>query len=202
MAKMSCTSCGAPLEVENQFVRAVTCNFCGAVYQITGDQGLNNVGKTVSLANYPSRLHIGMRGKIKDKGFTILGRIRYTYDEGFWDEWQIAWDDSSPPAWLEEDEGYWTLYRRERVRAAIPPYESVNVGSTINVNKYDVFVTEKRQGKMMGSEGQFAMSLPLQGTFGYVSGSANNRMVSVNYWQDEIELSIGEDLEPEDMVML
>ncbi|MEQ8674114.1 MAG: DUF4178 domain-containing protein [Aggregatilineales bacterium] len=202
MAQMSCTSCGAPLQIENQFVRSVTCNFCGSVYQITGDQGLDSVGKTTSLANYPSRLHIGMRGKIKDMGFTILGRVRYTYEQGFWDEWQITWDDNSPPSWLEEDEGYWTLYRREKVRAAIPDYDSVKVGSTMQVNKHNVFVTEKRRGKLMGSEGQFAMWLPMQTSFGYATGTANNQAVSINYWENEIELSVGEDLEPEDMVML
>jgi len=201
MAQMNCTSCGAPLEVEHQFVRSVSCNFCGAVYQVMGSDGLNPVGQGVNLADFPSRLSVGMRGKIKGKGFTILGRVRYTYDAGFWDEWQISWDDGTPPSWLEEDEGYWTLYRRERVRAQIPAYDQVSVGQTITVNKHNVFVTEKRKGKMMGSQGQFAMTLPVQSEFGYVTGTANNQSVSVNYWENEIELSVGEDLEPEDMVI-
>ncbi len=201
MSNLNCQSCGAPLTIQNQFIRSVTCEYCGSSYIVSGDQGLNMKGKTASLADYPSRLTVGQTGTIKGKGFSVMGRVRYSYDEGFWEEWQVNWDDGSAPDWLEEDEGYWTVYKRERVRSAIPPYEQVKVGGTVQVNKYNVFVTEKREGKMMGSEGQFSSVLPIQGKFGYFSGNADGKLVSINYWEDEIELSIGEDLEPSDMVI-
>jgi len=196
---VNCTTCGAPLKIENQFVRSVTCQFCGSAYIVSGSDGLNEAGKTTSLADYPSRLSVGSQGVIKGRSFTVLGRVRYTYDEGFWDEWQIEWHDGAPPDWLEEDEGYWTLYKRERVRSQIPPIDQISVGSTYKINNHDVFITEKRTGKMMGSEGQFSSVLPIQETFGYASGSADGGLVSVNYWQDEIELSVGEDLEHHDI---
>ncbi len=199
MIDMNCTTCGAPLKIENQFVRSVTCQFCGSAYIVSGSDGLNEAGKTTSLADYPSRLSVGSQGVIKGRSFTVLGRVRYTYDEGFWDEWQIEWHDGAPPDWLEEDEGYWTLYKRERVRSQIPPMDQISVGSTYKINNHNVFITEKRTGKMMGSEGQFSSVLPIQGTFGYASGSADGGLVSVNYWQDEIELSVGEDLEHHDI---
>ncbi len=195
MIEMNCTSCGAPLKVENQFVRSVTCEFCGSTYIVSGSDTLDEAGKTASLADYPSRLSVGSQGEIKGRGFTVLGRVRYTYGEGFWDEWQIEWHDGAPPDWLEEDEGYWTLYERERVRGEIPPAEKLDVGSTYTINNYNVFLTEKRTARVMGSEGQFSSVLPLQGDFTYATGTADGRLVSVNYWQDEIELSLGTDLE-------
>lgn len=201
MQNLECQSCGAPITVENQFIRSVTCQFCGASYVIKGSDTLDMTGKTSTLADYPSRLSIGQHGKIKGKGFHVMGRVRYSYDDGFWEEWQINWEDDTPPDWLEEDEGYWTLYRRERVRSAIPSYEQIRVGGTVQVNTYNVFVTEKREGKMMGSEGQFSSVMPIQEKFGFFSGTADGRVVSVNYWEDEIEISIGEDLELSDMVM-
>lgn len=201
MISMNCNNCGAPLKVENQFVRSVTCQFCGTAYIVSGSDGLDQAGKTASLADYPSRVRVGTQGEIKGRSFTVLGRVRYTYDEGFWDEWQIEWHDGAPPDWLEEDEGYWTLYRRERVRGAIPPADQIQVGKTYKINNHDVFITEKRTGQMLGSEGQFSSVLPLEGKFGYASGSADGKLVSVNFWKDEIELSIGEDLEHHDIKM-
>jgi len=199
MIDTNCNSCGAPLKIENSFVRSVTCEFCGSTYIVSGSDGLNEAGKTTSLADYPSRLSVGQQGVIDGRSFTVLGRVRYTYDEGFWDEWQIEWHDGAPPDWLEEDEGYWTLYKRERVRGPLPSMEEISVGQTYKINKHEVFITEKRTGKMMGSEGQFSSVLPLTDPFGYASGSADGQLVSVNYWPDEIELSVGTDLEPHEI---
>ncbi|MEO1444322.1 MAG: hypothetical protein AAFV33_28265, partial [Chloroflexota bacterium] len=99
----------------------------------------------------------------------------------------------------EEDEGYWTLYKRERVRSQIPPMDQISVGKTYNINNKQVFVTEKRTAKMLGSEGQFSSVLPISGNFGYASGTADGQIVSVNFWADEIELSTGTDLEPHEI---
>lgn len=198
---LNCTNCGAPLEIENQFIRTVTCRFCGSNFLVKGDEGLDKTGESATLADYPSRLSIGQKGAIRGRGFTVLGRIRYGYDEGFWEEWQVAWEDGAPPDWLEEDEGYWTLYKRERVKSAIPAYDEVSVGATIKVNNQDVFVTEKRTAKVAGSEGQFSSVFPLSGTFGYFQGAGDNRAMSINYWKDEIELSVGDELEHNELVM-
>jgi hypothetical protein len=168
---------------------------------VSGTDALESGGVGGSLVDAPTRLRIGASGSLRERGLTILGRARYRYDGGFWDEWQIGWDDGAPPDWLEEDEGYWTLYRRERLRGPVPPPNDVRIGSTVQVNTYQVFVTEKRSGQLQGSEGQFSSTLPLRGEFAYFQGSAGGRTVSVTYWQNEIELSVGEDLEPHDLVL-
>lgn len=196
MQQLQCANCGAPIEIENQFIRSVTCRYCNSSYLVRGSEGLDPAGKAASLADYPSRLSVGMRGKVRGRGFRVLGRVRYSYEDGFWEEWQVNWDDGAPPDWLEEDEGYWTWYRRERVKDEIPPFDQVRVGSKVMINGKSVFITEKRTGRMMGSEGQFSSVLPLRGSFGYIQGAADGKSASVNYWDDEIELSIGEELEP------
>lgn len=197
--ELKCETCGAPLKIENQFIRSVTCQFCGSSYLVSGADGLDARGKGSKLADYPSLLNVGQKGTIRGRRFSVLGRVRYAYPEGFWEEWQIAWEDGEAPSWLEEDEGYWTMYKRERVRSQIPSHAEVRVGAIIKVNKHDVFVTEKRSGKMVGHEGQFSSVLPITGDFGYITGTANGQPVSVTYWQDEIEVEIGEDLEPNEI---
>lgn len=199
--QMTCENCGAALDIQNQFIRNVTCSFCGSNYVVTGGSSLEKQGVSAKLGDYPSRLHVGARGKIKGRGFSVLGRVRYTYDDGFWEEWQIAWEDGETPSWLEEDEGMWTVYRRGRVKSEIPPFENVKVGASIEINQTKVFITEKRTGKLQGSDGQFSSVLPLTDPFGYVTGPASDKTISINYWPDEIEVSLGEEVEDSDMVI-
>jgi hypothetical protein len=201
MQQLNCPNCGAGLAIESQFIRTVTCRFCGSNFLVRGSDTLDPTGKSATLGDFPSRLTIGTKGQIRGRGFTVLGRIRYMYDAGFWEEWQISWEDGAPPDWLEEDEGLWTVYRRERVKSAIPPYEQVGVGATVPINNKKVFITEKRTGKVAGSEGQFSSVFPLTGTFGYIQGTADGQSVSVNHWSDEIELSIGDELEHNELVL-
>lgn len=199
--QLQCQNCSAPLAVENQFVRAVTCRFCGSAYIVSGDSTLSANGQGTSLANYPSRLSVGTRAKIKGRGFQVLGRIRYTYEEGFWDEWQIMWDDGAPPSWLEEDEGYWTLFDKMRLRGEVASYDSIRVGKSVTLNGMQVFITERRQARVLGSEGQFSAVMPIQGQFGYATGNAGEEIISVNFWADEIEVSRGQEVALTDLVL-
>jgi hypothetical protein len=201
MQQLNCPNCGAGLAIENQFIRTITCRFCGSNFLVRGSDTLDPTGQSATLGDFPSRLTVGTKGQVRGRGFTVLGRIRYMYDAGFWEEWQISWEDGAPPDWLEEDEGLWTVYRRERVKSAIAPYDQMRVGGSVPINNKNVFITEKRTAKVAGSEGQFSSVFPLTGTFGYVQGTADGQSVSVNYWSDEIELSIGDELEHNELVL-
>jgi hypothetical protein len=75
------------------------------------------------------------------------------------------------------------------------------IRDSITIGNRQVFITERRRAKVAGSQGQFASVLPLTGTFGYIQGGSNNQTVNINYWEDEIELSVGEDLEPHELVV-
>ena len=75
----------------------------------------------------------------------------------------------------------------------------MRVGGTMQVNNMNVFVTEKRNGKMVGHEGQFSAVMPITGDFGYATGTADGKPVSVTYWADEIEVETGDDLEPHEI---
>ena len=81
--QLECQTCGAPINIDNQFVRSVSCKFCGASYLISGEEGLKSRGQGVKLADYPSRLNVGQSGVIRGRRFSVLGRVRYAYDEGF-----------------------------------------------------------------------------------------------------------------------
>ncbi|HMA37173.1 MAG TPA: DUF4178 domain-containing protein, partial [Chloroflexia bacterium] len=100
---LNCPNCGGPIQVENAYTTLVVCPFCGSSLYIH-DTGVDITGKTAKLAQYPSRLAIGATGQIQGRAFRALGRIRYQYAGGFWDEWNLQFADGQI-GWVEEDEG-------------------------------------------------------------------------------------------------
>src|SRR5687767_6307609 len=137
---LNCPSCGAPLAVEHRFVRMVACGFCGSTCEIS-DEGLNLTGKLAKLAPLPTRFQVGQSGTLRGRPFKVLGRVRYGYDEGSWDEWYLLFDDGEP-AWLEEDEGQYILSQVQRLRTEAPPFDEVRVGSRLDINGVPFMVTE------------------------------------------------------------
>ena len=137
--QMSCPACMAPLEIQHRFVKLVTCDFCNQV-SILRDTGLDPTGKKAKLAQMPSRFYVDAEGKLGGRDFRVIGRLRYQYDGGFWDEWFISFDDEQP-GWLVEDEGTYKFYRKVTVTDAIPAYADVAVGSQITVNQRQMFRT-------------------------------------------------------------
>ncbi|MFN3650474.1 MAG: DUF4178 domain-containing protein [Armatimonadota bacterium] len=187
---LNCPSCGAPLPIEHRFVKMVACQYCGAVSEVT-DAGLDPTGKTAKLAPLPTRFRVGQRGRLQGRPFQVLGRVRYANEDGPWDEWYLAFEDGDA-AWLEEEEGEYTVSRRERLRTPAPLFDEARVGSRWTVNDYPFFVTERCRARVAGAEGQlFFRAVP--GTpVQFLDGNIGGRMAYLEYGEDEIEFGIGE----------
>ena len=187
---LKCPSCGGPLPIEHRFVRMVACAYCGTTSEIT-DEGLNPTGKFAKLVPLPTRFQVGLAGKLRGRPFQVLGRVRYQYDEGVWDEWYLAFDDGQP-AWLEEDEGELILSQVERLRDPAPPFEQARVGAQFPVNGVAFFVTERCRAKVAGAEGQlFFRAIPGK-PVNFLDGNIGGRVAFLEYTEDGIEFGVGE----------
>jgi len=196
---LSCPSCGAPLPIEHRFVRMIACRYCDTVSEIT-DEGLDPTGKTAKLAPLPTIFAVGQRGKLQGRPFHVLGRVRYGYDEGVWDEWYFAFDDGSV-GWLEDEEGEYILAKGERLRTEIPAFDAVRVGSRIDVNGHAFFVTERCRARVQGAEGQLLFKAIPGRPVNFVEGNIGGRIAYLEFTEDEIEFGIGEPVERGDVVV-
>lgn len=195
--KFSCPACGAPLTLQNRFVKIVTCDFCHQV-SLVKDNGLDPTGKTAKLTELPSRLYLDATGAIGGMRFRVLGRLRYQYAAGFWDEWFLL-NDGNRPAWLVEDEGTYTLFYREPITVPPPPFATIQVGGALRVNQYNVFVVEKRAATISGSEGQLGFLMLPGEKVNYVDGAANGQALCLEYAENEIELLVGQTYSYDDL---
>lgn len=185
----ACPSCGAPLDIKNRFVKMITCDFCGQSLLLK-DTGLDPTGRTAKLVELPSKLYIDAQGTISGTPFEVLGRLRYQYDSGMWDEWFIMLEGKQP-GWLVEDEGTFKLYQKTTLSGAIPPFEQIRVGSTIDLGNKQVFVTEKGEANIVGGEGQLAFNILPGDEIRYLDGNSGSEQVSIEYTSSEIELLTG-----------
>jgi hypothetical protein len=79
-----------------------TCEFCHSIL-IRTDLDLKKVGEVADLPADASPVQIGTEGVLDNKGFVVIGRIIYEYEQGGWNEWHIVFNDNSN-AWLSDAE--------------------------------------------------------------------------------------------------
>jgi len=159
---------------------------------------LDPTGKVATLAELNSPLYVDAVGTLAGRPFSVVGRLRFRYDAGQWDEWFVLLDNKVP-AWLVEDEGTYKLYEKEALVAAVPTFDEIGVGSTIRVNKHNVFVVEKGMANIMGSEGQLAFTIVPGEEVGYIDGIADGAQVALEFTSSEIEFLVGRALDPADL---
>lgn len=159
---------------------------------------LDPIGKVATLTELPSPLYVDAVGKLAGQPFQAVGRLRYRYDAGQWDEWFVLLDGQHP-AWLVEDGGTYKLFRKEVLTTALPTFDEIGVGSTVSVNGRNVFVVEKGMANILGSEGQLAFSIVPGEEIGYIDGVADGARVAIEFTSSEIEFLVGRVLQPSDV---
>lgn len=164
--ELNCASCGAPLDRALRYTRMLVCDYCGATNLLNAGS-LEAAHEKVLLTDYGSPVELYKTVTIDGGVYEARGRVRYAYEDGFWDEWLLH-SKAEPEAlyWLHEDEGefllYQALYDPEDPETLLSPesakFEDFVVGQQYELNGRNVFVSEKSRGKVVGSEGE----LPFQ----------------------------------------
>ena len=186
---LHCPSCGAPVRVQNRYVKVVACEFCGQVGLLDGPR-LDPTGRSAGLVDLPSPLYLDATGRIEGRAFRVLGRLLYEYEGGAWHEWFVAFDGGDP-GWLVEDEGRFSLLHKAPLTEPAPEYDRVDVGDVIALLGREVFVTEKNEAVIAGGEGQLAFPIFPGERVRYLDGSAGEDQVGLEYADDETEAFVG-----------
>ncbi len=186
-----CTSCGAPIEIKNRFSKVLVCEYCGTHLRVT-DDGFKGSGKHAKLTEYPSIFSIGCSGTILEKPFTVLGRMRYKYDGGHYDEWFIEYEGEN--AWLSEDEGTYTLYTDMIDVMEFPDITTLRAGQAFTIADKKVMVKEKGTATVEGGEGELYFYLEPGTSVTYIDGVAEGKKVSIEATEEEIEFFLGRPL--------
>ena len=198
MSSMNCASCGAPVEIVNRCSKVLVCGYCGTHLKVS-DGGVAVAGKYPKLADFPSIFQVGTRGTILGKTFTALGRMRYKYQGGHFDEWFIEYDGDK--AWFTEDDGTYTLYTDLFEAVEIPDISTVKAGQNMLVGDKKVMIKEKGKAVVEGGEGELFFYVEPGSEVIYLDAVSEGKKVSIEYTEDEVEMFTGRPLLKRDIVV-
>ena len=188
---ISCPSCGATHDVRNPGVITVVCEYCGnAVYW--DKEKVRSAGKQSILPEGFSRLYRGATGSLNQRRFCVMGRVRYSFGKGFWDEWFLEFADGSI-GWLTEDNHDLALQTRTSP-GRIPPFTSLRPGKTITIRKdATVVVREVGQAECIGVEGDLPIEVGTGETYSFAdAGTPDGQFVfGIEYDADPPTVFIG-----------
>ncbi|MEM6766593.1 MAG: DUF4178 domain-containing protein [Bacteroidota bacterium] len=189
-----CPSCGSQVDQKRPGSRTLVCSYCGQTSHLNADT-LQSAGDKRLLIDYGSTLKIGMQSKWKGKAFLVLGKLRIDYEDGFWDEWYIQFLEDGSEAWIQEDDGSFTLFKEKMKVSQKLNLKSINVGEWQDVGlgtSEKVFITSKSKAQVNGGEGELPFRIIPGEPADFVEGILKGLVVSIEILPDEQILYVGQ----------
>ncbi len=165
MLKVSCPNCGAEVSFRSPALPSRVCDYCQTILVRSGG-GIEAMGKAAVLPFDVSPVMMGMRGTFDNKSFEVIGRVRWGWTDGSWNEWLLLFNDGSA-AWLGEAMGQFMLTRERAIGELTDPAirklidgEEVPVGTEIGLDGELLIVSDAREVTCLAAEGELPFSAP------------------------------------------
>lgn len=193
---VSCPSCGADVVFRSPALPSRVCDYCHTML-VRNDAGIMQMGKAAVLPFDVSPVQIGMRGTADDKGFEVIGRVRWSWTDGAWNEWLLLFDDNSN-AWLGEAMGQYMLLwerpfngvRTQALQTVAKGGEAIP-GRQVQLDGVKLTVSDARQVTCVAAEGELPFTAPTGWTI-YSVDLRGNGPECVNLQRDGAEVSFYE----------
>lgn len=197
MAHLNCPSCGAKVEFKSTVSLYTVCAYCRS-YLFRGEEHFENMGKMADLPEDSSPLQIGASGIYMNKSFTIVGKNKMKWEDGFWNEWYLNMQDGTP-AWLAEAQGEFILnFEQKGVSpSSLPRRSDIKIGQRLSLQNQTYTIVDIKNAECCGSEGELPFravpgekrfSVDLRSTQGEVFSSLEFDETAKN---DECRLYVG-----------
>jgi hypothetical protein len=166
-AELSCPSCGAPVPLVSAAMPYAVCGHCQTLI-LREDDGLRAIGKSAVLPFDVSPIQIGTRGTADNQRFEVIGRVRWGWSDGSWNEWLLS--VGAGTAWLGEAMGLYVLVAEAPEVLETPLGRefasggNVPLGATIDMAGTHFTATDIKQAHSLGGEGQLPFPCPADWT--------------------------------------
>src|SRR5690606_29707738 len=129
-----------------------------------------------------TRLYRGATGTLRGQRFRVEGRVRYSFGEGFWDEWYVTTPDGTP-AWLTEDDHELAL--QTRYDGSGVETRGVRPGQTLAIGAGSYVVLEIGQARCIGVEGRLPHAILPDEAHDYLDATSPDGRQSLGVERDD-----------------
>ncbi len=163
--KVNCPNCGAEVSFRSAALPSRICDYCQTILVRRGE-GVEAVGKAASLPFDVSPVQIGTRGTFQTHGFDVIGRVRWGWTDGSWNEWLLLFHDGSH-GWLGEAMGQYMLLKerpldeiRSPIVQAMAEGQRVAIGTEVQIDGGTLIVSDAREATCIAAEGELPFTAP------------------------------------------
>ncbi len=190
--QVQCAQCGAEHKVVNPAAISVHCEYCDAVLLLVDTNWVDS-GKKSRLSQGFSRLYRGAVCVIHNVEYHIVGRVRYSFGRGFWDEW-YALTDIGDGSWITEDNHEFAVQRRVDAHQLDSDPTNLAVGDEVSLDGRTYRILEKGTATCLGLEGELPKGILPDEVYPYADGGSLDGVyaLGIEYDDDQPTLFIGE----------
>jgi hypothetical protein len=179
------------------------CGNCRTTVRRKGTD-LEEYGKVGEIREDASLLLIGTRGKYKEEGFQLIGRIQLRYRDGTWNEWHMLFDDGDF-GWLAEAQGFYSVHRP--ASADLLPRQNdgsrnFTLGDSFEIRDESFVANDVGKARCIGGEGELPFPVGQGYDLPFVDlASAGTACGTIDYSDDEPRLFLGHYVEFEELTL-
>jgi len=188
---INCPQCGDKLDIHFRWTKLIACNSCKSSIFLEDDGSLK-IGEASSLSPEPSIIKLYEPITINKENYLPIGKIRYSYGRGFWEEWFLK-DNQNQEFWLSIDEGDFVLQQKMTMKLPFSNPLSAKVGK-----KYGSYlVSERGTGECVGFEGELPENLKIGESHFYLHlDLGEGKLITVEVTSNETQTFSGKWIDP------
>jgi len=127
---------------------------------LRNDASYEAVGKVAEVPDDFSPMQLGVQGYFENKHFTLIGRIRKSWEQGSWNEWCALFDDQRM-GWLAEAQGDWVMCFEQPPDSlhnapSLAEIDHIEPGQKWTIGKQAYTVTDAKRVTCDAAEGELS----------------------------------------------
>ena len=164
MAQLLCPSCGAPVPRRGGGLPYAVCAYCHSCIRWQAD-GAEALGQSAALPFDVSPIQLGTGGVADGTRFQVVGRVRWGWADGAWNEWLLGLSDGSH-LWLGEAQGQFQLLEEREDVLHHPDLAGFAAGGPIHpgfeliVDGTRFTAVDVKEVRCLGGEGDLPFATP------------------------------------------